>query len=875
MINKVIYGSTTLLDLTADTVTAEHLETGYTAHNANGAPITGTMPNRGSENGTISTKAEIYTIPEGYHNGSGSVSIDSSEQNKIIAENIRDGVSILGVTGSYSGSGSGESDTSDATASSSDILSGQTAYISSGKVTGTMVNNGTVSGTISTATGVYTVPQGYHSGSGSVAIDSAEQAKLIAENIKNGVSILGVTGSYAGSGGTDTSDATASAADILSGQTAYINSGKTTGTMTNNGAISGVISEKAESYTIPAGYHNGSGSMSIDSVEQAKIIPSNIKDGITILGVTGSYEGSGGTDTSDATATAADILSGQTAYVDSEKLTGTMPNRGSVSRLITTKTGIYTVAKGYHDGSGTVSIDSAEQAKILAANIRTGVSILGVTGTLGAFTLVEPIAYDFADGYVANATGWTYQANSNNRADVYQVTAGHTYFCRLGDTVGVRWRGCFTTANPVTATAKLTGSCVVYQNESNVPQRACFAYKPRVDGYITIVKTNTGVNGIPTYMYDITGFDLLLSLTAIATPTAITVTSNPIRTVYDSGELIDYSGLVVTASYSDGSTADVTSSCTFTPNAGKAFDPSTDTNVDIRHKGVITSLELTTATLTGISVTRNPSKTSYRFGEKADYTGMVVTATYSDGSTADVTSRCRCSPAQGELVSDTATITYTYGSNSKSCTLRLTVAACSLHVHNLPTKTTYTPGEDVDYSGAIIFMWWGQEDLQNVTDLCSYTPDVDGDRTIVTVSCAPPKAPDITDINSGYIQGSKWVYSSAYPDDKYDSYRVYAGHTYYLYAGATTQSDNGVYFNALFTATDVSQATSDVTGTLIVQDFVSENRKFTYTPASDGYITMNCAFAVTRLSCFLYDAENPNKIITTTFTLTTLQPEEV
>ena len=873
MINKVIYGSTTLLDLTADTVTAEHLETGYTAHNANGAPITGTMPNRGSENGTISTKAEIYTIPEGYHNGSGSVSIDSSEQNKIIAENIRDGVSILGVTGSYSGSGSGESDTSDATASSSDILSGQTAYISSGKVTGTMVNNGTVSGTISTATGVYTVPQGYHSGSGSVAIDSAEQAKLIAENIKNGVSILGVTGSYAGSGGTDTSDATASAADILSGQTAYISSGKVTGTMVNNGAVSGTIDTVAGSYSVPAGYHNGSGSVSIDAVEQSKIVSENIKSGVTILGVTGTH--SGGTDTSDATASATDILSGQTAYISSGKVTGTMANNGAVSKAISAVSESYTVPAGYHNGFGTVAINAVDQAKLIAANIKSGVTILGITGTLGAFDLLEPIAFDFTEGYVAGVSGWTYQAHSNNRADVYQVTAGHTYFCRLGDTVSERWRGCFTTANPVTATGNLSGSCVVYHGEDNVPKRACFAYKPRVNGYITIVKTRSGVNNIPTYMYDITGFDLLLSLTAVAVPTGLSVTSSPARTIYDTDESIDYTGMVVTATYSDGSTADVTSSCIITPNAGKAFDPSTDTTVAITYKGTATSLTLTEGTLTGISVTRNPLKATYKPGESVDYTGMVVTATYSSGATADVTSKCHCSPAQGELVRDTVTITYIYGANSKSCTLNLTVASYSLNVYSLPTQTTYTPGEVVDYSGAVILMWEGLEYIQNVTDLCSYTPDVDGDRTIVTVSCAPPKAPDITDINSGYIQGSKWVYSSAYPDDKYDSYRVYAGHTYYLYAGATTQSDNGVYFNALFTATDVSQATSDVTGTLIVQDFVSENRKFTYTPASDGYITMNCAFAVTRLSCFLYDAENPNKIITTTFTLTTLQPEEV
>lgn len=136
-VNKVIYGGNTLIDLTGDTVTQADVLTGVKFHLPSGASgtgtcafdvdssdctaavaevlatktfakggavLTGTMPNRGGVTGTISTKAQEYTIAQGYHDGSGKVSIASTEQAKIIASNIRNGVSILGVTGTMSGS---------------------------------------------------------------------------------------------------------------------------------------------------------------------------------------------------------------------------------------------------------------------------------------------------------------------------------------------------------------------------------------------------------------------------------------------------------------------------------------------------------------------------------------------------------------------------------------------------------------------------------------------------------------------------------------------------------------------------------------------------------------------------------------------------
>lgn len=134
----------------------------------------------------------------------------------------------------------------------------------------------------------------------------------------------------------DTSDATATAANVLTGKNAYIGSGKVSGTMTNNGAVSGSISMAAGTYTVPAGYHSGSGTVSIASAEQAKLKSANIKSGVTILGVAGS---STVVDTSDATAAAGTIVNGKTAYVNGAKITGSLTtisvSQDSTSKILT------------------------------------------------------------------------------------------------------------------------------------------------------------------------------------------------------------------------------------------------------------------------------------------------------------------------------------------------------------------------------------------------------------------------------------------------------------------------------------------------------------------------------------------------------------
>lgn len=106
---------------------------------------------------------------------------------------------------------------------------------------------------------------------------------------KSGAPIVG-TNTY----DADTSDATAVAAEILNGKIAYVSGSKITGTMPNNSAKTLDITDKSTPVTIPMGFHDGSGKAQISSDEQAKLIPTNIRDGITVLGVTGTMSGSEG-----------------------------------------------------------------------------------------------------------------------------------------------------------------------------------------------------------------------------------------------------------------------------------------------------------------------------------------------------------------------------------------------------------------------------------------------------------------------------------------------------------------------------------------------------------------------------------------------------
>ena len=217
------------------------------------------------------------------------------------------------------------------------MLTGKVYVTADGTVTpGEMVNNGAVDKTLDVTTITYTIPKGYHSGSGKVRLvletktvtptKSAQKVTPTTGKVLSEVTVEAIPDKYQ-----DVTNVDAVADDVLAGKTIVDASGEEIeGKMTNNGAKTATL-DAGGSYTIPKGYHNGSGKVT------AKTLASQTA----------------------ATAEASEILDGETAWVDGVKVTGTMPNNGSVNVTIDgLTTNSYTIPAGKHSGSGTVSLTS-------------------------------------------------------------------------------------------------------------------------------------------------------------------------------------------------------------------------------------------------------------------------------------------------------------------------------------------------------------------------------------------------------------------------------------------------------------------------------------------------------------------------------------
>lgn len=360
------------------------------------------IANRGSVSATVQ-EGDTYTIPAGYHNGSGTVSGVAGGGNYTLqsktATPTKNQQSVTPDSGYYGLSDvtvapipEAYQNVSAVNAGAADVLAGKIIVDAAGPKTGTMANNGAISKTLDATENnqSYTVPQGYHSGSGSVSItletktatptESAQDITPTTGKVLSKVTVNAIPDNYA-----DTTDDDATAANILTGKTAHSYNSTTekavavTGTMANNGAVNKTLDATAnnQSYTVPQGYHSGSGKVQI-SLETKNATPTKsaqnitptagkVLSKVTINPIPAEYQ-----DVSDVDAVAADVLEDKKIVAaDGTVVTGTMPDNGTITTQTldaTTGKQSYTIPAGKHSGSGKVQIVLEEKSATPAAS---------------------------------------------------------------------------------------------------------------------------------------------------------------------------------------------------------------------------------------------------------------------------------------------------------------------------------------------------------------------------------------------------------------------------------------------------------------------------------------------------------------------------
>lgn len=235
-------------------------------------------------------------------------------------------------------------------------------------------------------------------------------------------------------GGTSIIGGDAGASDILLGKTAYVNGEEITGVMPELLNFIDYISEKSDTIIIPEGHHNGQGKIAISAAEQAKIIDSNIKKDITLLGVTGNVEA--GVDTSDATVAAGDILSGKTAYGSAgTKITGNIASQAA--KTVTPATSAQTAVVASRYCSGNISVAAipnqtaggAKSASTSAQTILSAPKWLTSALTINALSQTNLAAANIVKGKtitIKNGSANVWSVAGSNNALRYSSGSGNS-----------------------------------------------------------------------------------------------------------------------------------------------------------------------------------------------------------------------------------------------------------------------------------------------------------------------------------------------------------------------------------------------------------------------------------------------------------------
>lgn len=366
-------------DVTSVTATEPDVLSTKVFVDSKGSVKTGTMPNNGSVQKTLDGSNASYAIPKGYHDGTGAVSIAPETKSATPSKELQTvqptpgkvltSVSVNPIPAEYI-------TTTDANAIADDLLLGKTAYVGGEKVTGTMPNNESVSKKLDASTTSFAISKGYHDGNGSVSISvetktatPSEESQVVSPtvgSVLSKVTVDAIPTKYK-----DTTPVTATSDHVLEGDVFVDLTGKQTGTMPNNVGSDHKLDADTTEYTIPVGYHDGTGTVSV-SVEEKSATPTKFQQEITptsgkllskvtVKAIPAQY-----IETTDATAIAGDILASKTAYVNGEKITGSMANNGDVTGTFDgLSTTSYEVPAGYTTG-GTVSLTGEIETELAA-----------------------------------------------------------------------------------------------------------------------------------------------------------------------------------------------------------------------------------------------------------------------------------------------------------------------------------------------------------------------------------------------------------------------------------------------------------------------------------------------------------------------------